>query len=411
MKTSINNQQIYFKGYDARPLKALYLSSPKKELGLELERIGKKAGFDVFIPSGRTLLKASEAKYAYADLSNSPWAQDIATISPKKKIITNEYYDDFADNLSRKLGLYKDFDREIPQGGNMYYVKDTDGKDILIAGQDAQKSIDKLKGAKSILGVDKIEYIPQMDYHIDLFVRPLDNKRILLTDDSLTIKAFNKGIKSIQKLLKKEPKKTELLVVKENLDKELNKFKKSVLNNVQAPREDVKDILENKGFQVISVPGRIYQTFPEPEDIQVTEDYIREVSNKKSKKLDFLPMFSEELLSFYPRVSKEKSIQPEEQQLTHLLNYMNAIITKNKKGEMVYISNKSDFDKRIGLTPEIIKESNFSFEKEFVNSLKPYIKEENVYFVEGKAGEIQDSLENLAGGIHCLTTEMPNFDF
>ena len=156
MKATTYNQQTYFKGYDARPLKALYLSSPKKELGLELERIGKKAGFDVFIPSGRTLLKASEAKYAYADLSNSPWAQDIATISPKKKIITNEYYDDFADNLSRKLGLYKDFDREIPQGGNMYYVKDTDGKDILLAGQDAQKSIDKLEGAKSILGVDKI---------------------------------------------------------------------------------------------------------------------------------------------------------------------------------------------------------------------------------------------------------------
>lgn len=409
MRTTTYNQQTYFKGYDARPLKALYLSSPKKELGLELERIGKKAGFDVFIPSGRTLLKASEAKYAYADLSNSPWAQDIATISPKKKIITNEYYDDFADNLSRKLGLSKDFDREIPQGGNMYYVKDTDGKDILLAGQDAQKSIDKLEGAKSVLGVDKIEYIPQMDYHIDLFVRPLDNKRILLTDDSLTIKAFNKGIKSIQKLLKKEPKKTELLVVKENLDKELNKFKKSVLNNVQAPREDVKDILENKGFQVIGVPGRIYQTFPEPEDIEIAEEYISEASNKKSKKLAFLPIFPEELLSFYPCVSKEKSIKPEEQQLIHSLNFMNAIITKNKKGEMVYISNKSDFDKRIGLTPEIIKESGFSFEKEFVNSLKPYIKEENVYFVEGKNGEIQDSLENLAGGIHCLTMEMPQF--
>ena len=409
MRTTTYNQQTYFKGYDARPLKALYLSSPKKELGLELERIGKKAGFDVFIPSGRTLLKASEAKYAYADLSNSPWAQDIATISPKKKIITNEYYDDFADNLSRKLGLYKDFDREIPQGGNMYYIKDTDGKDILLAGQDAQKSINKLEGAKSVLGVDKIEYIPQMDYHIDLFVRPLDNKRILLTDDSLTIKAFNKGIKSVQKLLKKEPKKTELLVVKENLDKELNKFKKSVLNNVQAPREDVKDILENKGFQVIGVPGRIYQTFPEPEDIEIAEEYISEASNKKSKKLAFLPMFPEELLSFYPCVSKEKSIKPEEQQLIHSLNFMNAIITKNKKGEMVYISNKSDFDKRIGLTPEIIKESGFSFEKEFVNSLKPYIKEENVYFVEGKNGEIQDSLENLAGGIHCLTMEMPQF--
>lgn len=411
MKTSINNQQIYFRGYDARPLKAICLSSPKKELGLELERIGKKSGFDVFIPSGRTLLKASEAKYAYADLSSSPWAQDTATFTPKKKIITSEFFDDFADNLSRKFGISKEFDKNIPQGGNMYYIKDSDGKDIMLVGLDSKKQLEKLENPKDVFGVREIQYIPQMDFHIDLFVRPLDNKRILLTDDSLTIKAFNKGIKSIQKLLKKEPEKTELLTIKENLDKELTKFKKSVLNNAQAPREDVKDILENNGFQVIGVPGRIYQTFPEPEDIQITEDYIREVSNKKSKKLDFLPMFSEELFSFYPRVSKEKSIQPEEQQLTHLLNYMNAIITKNKKGEMVYISNKSDFDKRIGLTPEIIKESGFSFEKEFVNSLKPYIKEENVYFVEGKAGEIQDSLENLAGGIHCLTTEMPNFDF
>lgn len=42
MRTTTYNQQTYFKGYDARPLKALYLSSPKKELGLELERIGKK---------------------------------------------------------------------------------------------------------------------------------------------------------------------------------------------------------------------------------------------------------------------------------------------------------------------------------------------------------------------------------
>lgn len=374
MKTTINNQQIYFKGYDARPLKALYLSSPKKELGLELERIGKKAGFDVFIPSGRTLLKASEAKYAYADLSNSPWAQDIATISPKKKIITNEYYDDFADNLSRKLGLYKDFDREIPQGGNMYYVKDTDGKDILIAGQDAQKSIDKLKGAKSILGVDKIEYIPQMDYHIDLFVRPLDNKRILLVDDMQTLKVFQKGLISIKELLSKthdETRKNELQNVMSNLNKELRFFKEALKYNRQVPKKEVEKSLKSKGYKVVGVPARVYRVDPEVDKID----------------------------------------NPSEQLLVHSLNFMNAIITKNKKGEMVYISNKSDFDKRIGLTPEIIKESGFSFEKEFVNSLKPYIKEENVYFVEGKDGEIQDSLENLAGGIHCLTTEMPNFDF
>lgn len=407
MNTISNNNQTSFRGYDARRLKALCLSAPKKELGMELEKIGQKAGFDVFIPSGRNLLKASDAKYAYASLASSPWAQDIATVSPKKKIITNEYFDDFADNMSRKLGMPKEFNREIPQGGNMYYIKDSDGKDIIIAGQDAKMNINKLDNPKEILGADKIEYIPQMDYHIDLFVRPLDKKRILLADDSLTINVFNKGIKAIQKLIKKEPEKTELLTVKENLNKELNKFKKSVLNNVQAPRQEVKDSLENKGFQVIGVPGRIYKTFPEPEEIQITDEFLNEANKKYSKELAFLSKFPDETLAFNPFLPKPKKVKPEEQQLTHSLNFINAIVTKDKNGEMVYISNKSDFDKRIGLTPEIIKESGFSFEKEFVKSLKPYIKEENVHFVEGKKGEIQDSLENLAGGIHCLTTEIP----
>ena len=407
MNTISNNNQTSFRGYDARRLKALCLSAPKKELGMELEKIGQKAGFDVFIPSGRNLLKASEAKTSYASLASSPWAQDIATVSPKNRIITNEYFDDFADNMSRRLDLPKDFDREIPQGGNMYYIKDSDGKNILLAGQDSQEHINQLENAKDILGVDKIEYIPQMDYHIDLFVRPLDNKRILLADDSKTINVFNKGIKAIQKLIKKEPEKTELLTVKENLNNELNKFKKSLLNNVQAPRDEVKNTLEHKGFQVIGVPGRIYQTMPEPEDIQVTDEILNNANEKFSQELAFLAKFPEEALAFNPFLPKGKKIKPEEQQLTHSLNFINAIVTKDKKGEMVYISNKSDFDKRIGLTPEIIKESGFSFEKEFVNSLKPYIKEENVYFVEGKNGEIQDSLENLAGGIHCLTTEIP----
>lgn len=409
MNTILTNQQTTFKGYDARPLKALCLSSPKKELGLELERIGEKAGFDVFIPAGRDLLKVREAKSVYVSYSSSPWAQDIATISPKNKVFTNDYFDDFTNNLSRKLDIPKTFARELPQGGNIYYIKDSNGENILLVGQDSQKEIDKLDNAKELLGVNKIEYIPQMDYHIDLFVRPLDNKRILLTDDKMTLKTFNKGIKAIQKLLEKDPKQTELLTVKENLKNELNEFQKSVNNNLQAPMQEVKDILKTKGFQVIGVPGRIYKTFPEPEEIQITEDFFHDNSQDNNyQKLAFLPLSQQESLSFNPFLPQKKNkINAEEQLLTHQLNFLNAIVSKNKNGEMIYITNKSDFDKRIGLTPEIIRKSGFSFEKEFVKSLQPYIKEENVYFVEGKNNEIQDSLENLAGGVHCLITEIP----
>ena len=55
-----------------------------------------------------------------------------------------------------------------------------------------------------------------------------------------------------------------------------------------------------------------------------------------------------------------------------------------------------------------------SFEKEFKNAISPYVKSENVYFVEGQPQEknglsshIPYLLEKLGGGIHCLCAEIP----
>ena len=51
-------------------------------------------------------------------------------------------------------------------------------------------------------GVKKITFLPQMDYHLDLFIRPLDNKRVLLTDDSLTLKMLETGICKFEEAIK-----------------------------------------------------------------------------------------------------------------------------------------------------------------------------------------------------------------
>ena len=87
---------------------------------------------------------------------------------------------------------------------------------------------------------------------------------------------------------------------------------------------------------------------------------------------------------------------------------MNANVLKNKRGNIVYITNKSDIDSILGLTPEIIKETGCSFENAFIKSISRYVGKNHTYFIEGKDDyTIQDLLYNYQGGIHCICSEVP----
>ena len=92
-------------------------------------------------------------------------------------------------------------------------------------------------------------------------------------------------------------------------DRSIGPFK----NLSDCSQEEANKIIEklNKaGFKTIKVPGRIYDT-----------NYIKD-----------LGIF-----------------------LIHDCNYINANVHVNKDGELVYITNKSNFDRKIGLTQELIK--------------------------------------------------------
>jgi len=85
-------------------------------------------------------------------------------------------------------------------------------------------------------------------------------------------------------------------------------------------------------------------------------------------------------------------------------NFMNAIVHQEPNGDLIYITNKTHLDKKVGL----------NFEKMFEQDLKskaPNVKE--VVFVDGD-GLLQDNLaigngEN-GGGIHCMSSENPDFE-
>ena len=75
---------------------------------------------------------------------------------------------------------------------------------------------------------------------------------------------------------------------------------------------------------------------------------------------------------------------------------------------MVYITNKSNIDEMLGLTPEISKIIDFSFEDEFIKSIAPYVKKEKVYFIEGEGNYVaNEMLQAYQGGIHCACSEIP----
>jgi hypothetical protein len=93
--------------------------------------------------------------------------------------------------------------------------------------------------------------------------------------------------------------------------------------------------------------------------------------------------------------------------LKHLCNYINANVLINPNGDLVYITNKSSFDKKLGITPKIVKEVGCSFEEAFIESILPYVKREHIYFIKGDKNSLETMLSRLGGGIHCTCAEIP----
>lgn len=255
------------------------------------------------------------------------------------------------------------------EGGNYYFAKNKSGKETVLVGKN---ELDKFSQdeIKQMLGTDNVVFIPQMDYHMDLYLRPLDNGKILLADDKLTKQMLAEGFNKIQEAALKlqvqkrpeELRKLEKPFVQTGVY--TNGIDDVVKSNNFAQTEETAKVLEDAGFDVIRVPGRLYET---------------RTSGLKNGVF-----------------------------LIHLFNFMNANVLPNKNGELVYITNKSNIDEEVfGITPEIEKLTGFSVQKSFVQAIKPYIKPENIYFISGDNNIMSENLKNYQGGIHCMCSEVP----
>ena len=395
--------QSNFKGYDARPLKGFLMSGNPGCTALEMRSIGRKEGFKIFT-AGKTVTEEIPPAYPR---KNKIWAQDMWTIL-KNRLLTSEISDisagikeffnlqennplqapklnailkkikeapiiikcneeevDFAHSTSSSIMANHRIKEQthIP-GGNTYIVRG-DTEDELIIGKDEldKYSIDEIK---EIFNVNKVTILPQMDYHIDLFIRPLDNKKILVTDDNLTIEILKDGLKKLEDYRKtlSYQKREKYNSNKYRLSKIISKMEESLALNPLPQTDEIVSILEENGYETIRVPGRIYTL---------------------------------------------EHVATDDPSLVHDCNYMNANVLKKDDGDLVYITNWSEIDStKIGLPKEIQKRIDFNFQKSFIKSISEYVKPEHIYFVKGKDLFVSETmLPELGGGIHCICAEIP----
>lgn len=368
----MKTDKVTFTGYGARPLRALlmrdsYGNVKFESLINELSSIGKQHGFDVFVQDSKRILNGLEYKPQKAFSlpeaeSENLWLQDNMTITPNGKMFAPFFSDRLNNIFSRFLKIPLTMRNYHFQGGNFFFIKDN-GKTSLLIGRDEAKFGYSLEKIKQDLGVDEIYPISQPDFHIDLGIRPLKDKVVLVQDDNLTLAKLREAVKKAE-IFHKESRTETSENIKFTITYLKNAFEYFIHSKEYQNDDLIAKELTDYGFKVVRVPSNIVRP-TNSADINNDTHYIS--------------------------------------------NFMNAIVHENKDGDLVYITNKSNLNKHVGIVSlEMQKAVGLDFEEAFKGSLKNYVKPENVYFVDG-SGIVPELLENYQGGIHCMCAEVPKF--
>ena len=229
----INNypsSKTSFKGYDARQLKGFLVHENFRGIGRDMLEIGKKEGFKVysfFSKNGSQFCREGVPNINWMGLE---WIQDIFTFR-NKSLLTNatireakaikEFFG--LESINNGKGMTYDMGRKYIAGGNFYIVKNGEQEEALVGANDINNYLEGSNGPtideiKQMLNVEKVISVPQIDYHIDLFIRPLDKKRVLLADDEMGLNVLREiKEKIIEKIANLSEKLKDYVIFSHNL--------------------------------------------------------------------------------------------------------------------------------------------------------------------------------------------------
>ena len=417
MDIKYNNTQN-FTGYDARKLKGLFVTD--KRCADQIKKFANALEVDIYTPS----IASKSIRKECAEITNGNqfiWAQDYITVMDTRAVLfdaTREHLKRVlrasADGLSKTLKLPTIKSEPHLRGGN-FFICEVNGAKKLIIGNN-KTDIYPQDLFKQIFGVDEICSIPRLDWHIDLFIRPLDNGNVLVADYNATIKGFNEGLETLRKHASRTDitpeQKTQLDEIIDKLETEIEKWKITEQFAKYKPQEKTTEIIQtlsNNGFNPIPIPGTHYYL----DGIKNPNLEQTCLSNFKKNMTDLRELaqaHTQDIQSKVEQYIKLKTFEVSQNQnigveLENIYenNFINAIVTKNKKGELVYLTNASIFDKKLGITPEIEALTGFSTRKLFIDSVSQYIKPENIHFIDER---LTEQLFKFMGGIHCSAAEI-----
>ena len=407
-----------FTGYDARKLKGLFVSD--KRCAETLQKLSGAMDVDIFTPS----IASKSIRKELAEVSTQNkfiWAQDYITVMDNRAILfdsTREHLKRVlrasADGLSKALKLPTIKSEPHLRGGN-FFVCDVNGVKKLLVG-DNKADIYPQDLFKKIFGVDEICPLPRLDWHIDLFVRPLDNGNVLVADYTKTKDGLNRGLDILRQHAKRNDitseQKVQLDEIIDKLETEIAKWDITEQFARYKPQEKTTQIintLSDNGFNPIPVPGTHYYLDgiknPDLEQERL-ENFAKNMQDLNELAQNHTPDIQQRVNQYIKlktfEVSQNQNIGVELENI-YENNFINAIVTKNQNGELVYVTNASLLDRKLGITPEIEELTGFSTRKMFVDSISPYIKPENIHFIDER---LTERLFKFMGGIHCTVSEI-----
>lgn len=414
--------KLAFTGYDARALKGVFVTD--KISGEQLSKTLKDLNVDVYIPQ-ITSKSIKKEYHALKESKQTLWAQDYLTILKNKVVLFDNSREHLqrvlracSDGLTKTLKLPLKAQKMDPhlRGGN-YFICDVQGKSKLLIGEN-KKSFLPDKYLKAFHDSEEICPIPILDYHIDLFVRPLNNGNILVTDNELTVKSLTKLKSDYEKYIVEhningEEKETYKKII-EQIDLHLQKFEITEEFDQYTPRKTTEKLvttLQEYGFNPIRVPGSYYYLRPMQLEQNVNEALtnfennmadIQNFGNKISPKAAAIAkdyITTQRILLQY---SKDRIGRTVEKFYNN--NFLNAIAFTNNKGKIEYVTNSALLDKDLGITPEIEAKTGLSTKNIFIESVSDYIDKENIHFINEK---LTERLFEYMGGIHCTAAEIP----
>lgn len=362
------NNQTSFRGYDARPLEYLVIRHSNQifttPIAKELQEIGRKNGFKVAWEGQEVFDNIPEdlSKVISTPQNLGIWLQDQVHFMKNKFLSADLNYNKTSLHNYFGLELEKIDKKDFVEGGNMFFVNHNGTDKIIVGANEAPEKV------KNLFKTENIIRIPQADFHLDLFIKPLKNGFVLVADDDMTIKILEKASKNLSLAIESGKLDSSYKSADKKLKKVLEKMQIARKDSMYSDTNEVIKTLKDNGLKPIKVPGRIYY----PTENQYLSGLFDETSN--------------------------------------ILNYLNSIVHQKEDGKLVLITNKSNLFEKLGITKDIAKKIGLDFEQKFKLAIKDYVSTRDIYFVKGRdcfTHNIPYLLEHNGGGIHCLCAEVP----